>query len=56
VIGKTVITIEHNVEAIRQADWIINLGSEGGEIMFEGTRTELLKSKRRLSRRTFNPL
>ncbi|MDQ2732255.1 MAG: ATP-binding cassette domain-containing protein, partial [Armatimonadota bacterium] len=46
---NTVITIEHNPEVIRQADWIIDLGPEGGnaggKIMFEGTLTELVKSK-----------
>jgi excinuclease UvrABC ATPase subunit len=50
--GNTVITIEHNVEVIRQADWIIDLGPEGGDkggnIMFEGTPTDLLKSKNTL--------
>ena len=50
--GNTVITIEHNVNVIRQADWIIDLGPEGGDkggkIMFEGTPAELLKSKRTL--------
>jgi len=47
--GNTVITIEHNVEVIRQADWIIDLGPDGGDkggkIMFEGTPAELQKSK-----------
>jgi len=47
--GNTVITIEHNVDIIRQADWIIDLGPEGGDkggkIMFEGTPADLLKSK-----------
>ena len=50
--GNTVITIEHNVNVIRQADWIIDLGPEGGDkggkIMFEGTPAELLKSKKTL--------
>ena len=50
--GNTVITIEHNVDVIRQADWIIDLGPEGGDkggkIMFEGTPAELLKSKKTL--------
>jgi excinuclease UvrABC ATPase subunit len=50
--GNTVITIEHNVDVIRQADWIIDLGPEGGdkggEIMFEGTPAELVKSKKAL--------
>ncbi|MFN7160311.1 MAG: ATP-binding cassette domain-containing protein [Candidatus Gracilibacteria bacterium] len=48
--GNTVITIEHNVDIIRQADWIIDLGPEGGDkggnIMFEGTPAELVKSKK----------
>lgn len=47
--GNTVITIEHNQDVIRQADWIIDLGPEGGNkggrIMFEGTPAELIKSK-----------
>ena len=50
--GNTVITIEHNVNVIRQADWIIDLGPDGGDkggkIMFEGTPLELLKSKKAL--------
>ena len=50
--GNTVITIEHNVNVIRQADWIIDLGPEGGDkggkIMFEGTPAELLKIKKTL--------
>jgi len=43
--GNTVITIEHNLDIIRQADWIIDLGpgagSHGGKILFEGTPAEL---------------
>jgi excinuclease UvrABC ATPase subunit len=50
--GNTVITIEHNVDIIRQADWVIDLGPEGGDkggkIMFEGTPLELVKSKHAL--------
>lgn len=38
--GNTVIVIEHNVEVIRQSDWIIDLGpfggAEGGRILYEG--------------------
>jgi excinuclease UvrABC ATPase subunit len=49
---NTVITIEHNQEVIRQADWIIDLGPEGGNagghVMFEGTPAEILQSKRAL--------
>ena len=50
--GNTVITIEHNVNVIRQADWIIDLGPEGGDkggkVMFEGTPRELLGAKHSL--------
>lgn len=47
--GNTVITIEHNTDVIRQADWIIDVGPEGGKkggrIIFEGTPSDLKKSK-----------
>jgi excinuclease UvrABC ATPase subunit len=50
--GNTVITIEHNQDVIRQADWIIDLGPEGGDkggqIMFEGTPAQLVTSKKAL--------
>jgi excinuclease UvrABC ATPase subunit len=46
--GSTVIVIEHNLDVITQADWIIDLGPgpghHGGNIVFEGTPTDLLKS------------
>lgn len=49
---NTVITIEHNQSVIRQADWVIDLGPEGGDkggqIMFQGTPADLLKSKKAL--------
>jgi excinuclease UvrABC ATPase subunit len=44
--GNTVIVIEHNLDVIRNADWIIDLGleggSRGGEILFSGTPRDLL--------------
>ena len=44
--GHSVIVIEHNLEVIKSADWLIELGPEGGEkggeIIFEGTPEELL--------------
>jgi excinuclease UvrABC ATPase subunit len=51
--GNSVIVIEHNLDVIRNADWIIDLGpeggSKGGEVVFEGTPTELVKEKRSLT-------
>jgi len=45
--GDTVLVIEHNLEVIKEADWIIDLGPEGGKeggyLLFEGTPLELLK-------------
>lgn len=46
--GHSVIVIEHNLEVIKCADWIIDLGPEGGEkkggtLMFEGTPEDMAK-------------
>lgn len=47
--GHSIIIIEHNPEVIKCADWIIDLGPEGGDgggtIVFEGTPEEIVKSK-----------
>ena len=47
--GHSVICIEHNLDVIKCADWIIDLGPEGGDkggkIVFEGTPEELIKNK-----------
>jgi len=46
--GNTVVVIEHNLEIVKQADWLIDLGPEGGEeggqIVAEGTPTEVAKN------------
>jgi excinuclease ABC subunit A len=48
--GNTVIVIEHNLDVIRQADWIIDIGPEGGrrggEILSVGTPEEVAKSNK----------
>jgi excinuclease ABC subunit A len=48
--GNTVVVIEHNLDVIKTADWVIDLGPEGGdkggEIIAEGTPLELTKISR----------
>jgi excinuclease ABC subunit A len=45
--GNTVIVIEHNLDVIKTADWIIDLGPEGGDggglLLAEGTPRQLAK-------------
>ena len=47
--GHSIVVIEHNLDVIKCADWIIDIGPEGGEhggnIVFEGTPDDLAKSK-----------
>jgi excinuclease ABC subunit A len=47
--GNTVVVIEHNLEVIKTADWIIDLGPEGGdgggEIVAQGTPEDVVKAK-----------
>ncbi|OJV14641.1 MAG: thiamine ABC transporter permease [Dyadobacter sp. 50-39] len=51
--GNSVIVIEHNTEVMKHADWIIDLGPEGGhkggQILFEGTPADLLNSNESLT-------
>jgi len=48
--GHTVLVVEHNMEVIKCADWIIDLGPEGGqlggELLFQGTPEKLVKEKK----------
>ncbi len=47
--GNTVLIIEHNMDVIKMADWIIDMGPEGGDrggrIVCEGTPEEIVKCK-----------
>ena len=47
--GNTMIIIEHNIDIIKSADWIIDLGPEGGnkggEILFSGLPEDIIKNK-----------
>lgn len=48
--GHSIIVIEHNLDVVKNADWIIDLGPEGGDdggnLVFEGLPEELIKSER----------
>jgi excinuclease ABC subunit A len=48
--GHTVVVIEHNLEVVKSADWIIDLGPEGGEnggyLVYEGIPEDLVKNKK----------
>ena len=51
--GNTILVIEHNLDVVKVADWVIDLGQEGGagggKIIFEGTPEGLMKSKTSLT-------
>ena len=47
--GHSIVCIEHNLDVIKCADWIIDLGPEGGDrggkVVFEGTPENIIKCK-----------
>ncbi len=49
-LGNTVLVIEHNLDVIRAADWLIDIGAEGGEaggeVVFVGTPDEIVNCER----------
>jgi excinuclease UvrABC ATPase subunit len=51
--GNTVIVIEHNMDVVRNADWVIDMGpeggSKGGQVIFEGTPPDLKKDKKSIT-------
>lgn len=51
--GNTLVVIEHNLDVIKQADWIIDIGPDGGknggEVVFTGTPAEMARSANTLT-------
>ncbi|WP_141670032.1 excinuclease ABC subunit UvrA [Gilliamella apicola] len=58
--GNTIVVIEHNLDVVKTADWIVDLGPEGGngggEIIAEGTPEEVAKSKHSFTGKYLKPL
>lgn len=51
--GNTLVVIEHNLDVMKQADWIIDIGPDGGknggEVVFVGTPMEMVRSAKTLT-------
>ncbi len=51
--GNTVVIIEHNLDVIKGADWVIDMGPDGGikggEVVAEGTPKDVVKVKRSIT-------
>lgn len=51
--GNTLVVIEHNLDVVKQADWIIDIGPDGGknggQVVFTGTPVEMLRCARTLT-------
>jgi excinuclease ABC subunit A len=58
--GNTVVVIEHNLDVIKTADWIIDLGPEGGagggEILVAGTPEDVARNKKSYTARFLAPM
>jgi len=59
-LGNTVIIIEHNLDVVKQADWIIDLGPEGGDeggrIVAQGTPEDVARVKKSYTGQALAPL
>ena len=48
--GNTILIIEHNLDVVKSADWVIDIGPEGGkdggQVLFEGTPENLIKNNK----------
>jgi excinuclease ABC subunit A len=59
-LGNTVVIIEHNLEVIKTADWVIDMGPEGGdgggEIVAEGTPEDVAGVKRSYTGQFLKPV
>lgn len=51
--GNTLVVIEHNLDVIKQADWIIDIGPDGGnnggEVVFIGTPMDMVQNAKTLT-------
>ena len=58
--GNTIIVIEHNLDVIKVADWIVDLGKEGGdmggEIVATGTPEQIAACKESYTGRFLKPM
>jgi excinuclease ABC subunit A len=58
--GNTVVIIEHNLDVIKTADWIIDMGPEGGagggKILVEGTPEEVANCKESFTGQYLKPI
>ena len=58
--GNTIVVIEHNLDVIKTADWVIDLGPEGGErggsVVATGTPEDIVRCKRSHTGRYLRPL
>jgi excinuclease ABC subunit A len=59
-LGNTIIIIEHNLDVVKQADWIVDLGPEGGEgggrIVAEGTPEQVARVKKSYTGQALAPM